>query len=181
MPKILHNASIFLLQDDIPNFLRFWMNTYSGLVAQDGMFWEWSTPGSYSVCTYPDTMSAGWFIENFRNLLMMEIGKTLWIGRATPRVWLEQGKKITVRNAPTYFGDLAYEIVSNVDNNQITATIDIPDRNPAESIVVRFRHPKSAPIKSVTVNGKGWTKFDAAKETIHLKGLSGRITVTANY
>lgn len=181
MPKISHNASLFLLQDDIPNFLRFWMNSYAGLVAQDGLFWEWSTPNSYSACTYPDTMSAGWFIENFRNMLMMEIGKTLWIGRATPRVWLEQGKRITVRNAPTYFGDLAYGIVSDVDHGRITANIEIPNRHPAESIIVRFRHPKSAPIKSVTVNGKEWTDFDASKEAIRLTGLSGKITVTANY
>ncbi|MHB0998418.1 MAG: hypothetical protein ACYC27_04150 [Armatimonadota bacterium] len=181
MPKISHNASLFLLQDDVPNFLRFWMNSYAGLVAQDGRFWEWSTPKSYDVCTYPDTMSAGWFIENFRNLLMMEIDKTLWIGRATPRVWLEQGKKITIKNAPTYFGELAFEIVSDVDNGKIMATIDIPDRNPAESIVVRFRHPKAAPIKSVIVNGKEWTEFDTAKETIQLQGLNGKVTVTASY
>jgi len=48
-------------------------------------------------------------------------------------------------------------------------------------VIVRFRHPTSAPIKSVTVNGQPWTEFDAAKETITLKGLSGTVAVKANY
>lgn len=181
MPKISHNAGIFLLQDDIPNFLRFWMNSYAGLVAKDGLFWEWSTPNSYEVCTYSDTMSAGWFIENFRNMLMMEVNQTLWIGRATPRVWLEHGKKITVSNAPTYFGNLSYEIVSDIEHGKITATIDIPNRRSIKSIVVRFRHPQATPIKSVMVNGRAWKAFSPDKEIIEIKGLSGRVTVTASY
>jgi hypothetical protein len=36
--------------------------------------------------------------------------------------WLQQGKRIAVKNAPTYFGALAYEIGSDVDNGKIAAT-----------------------------------------------------------
>ncbi len=32
-----------------------------------------------------------------------------------------------------------------------------------------------------TVNGKPWTSYDKAKETITLKGLTGQVAVTANY
>jgi hypothetical protein len=67
-------------------------------------------------------------------------------------------------------------------------------------VVLRFRHPKTAPIKAVTVNGpsagsrlradatagtagqgKPWTEFNKDKETITLKGLTGNVTVTAQY
>ena len=95
--------------------------------------------------------------------------------------WLEQDKKISVRNAPTHFGPLAYEIVSDVDNNKINATVEMPTRNPPKSVVLRFRHPKSAPIKGVEVNGKDWKPFNPEKETVELKGLSGTVTVTAKY
>ena len=64
--------------------------------------------------------TASWFIENFRNMLVMETGNSLWLARATPRAWLEQGKRIGVQNAPTYFGTVAYEIVSDVDNGKIS-------------------------------------------------------------
>ena len=180
-PKVSHNANIYLLQDDVPNFLRFWMNCYAAMVGADGKLWEWGHLGQYSNCTAPDNGTAGWFLENFRNMLVMEDGQSLWIARATPRVWLEQGKKISVRNAPTYFGMLAYEIVSDVDNGKITATIEIPSRVLPESIIVRFRHPQKRPIQSVTVNNQPWTGFNPDKETIELTNLTGTVVVFASY
>jgi hypothetical protein len=50
-----------------------------------------------------------------------------------------------------------------------------------KEVVLRFRHPKSAPIKSMTVNGKEWTSYDKDKETITLKDLTGTVAVTAQY
>jgi hypothetical protein len=46
---------------------------------------------------------------------------------------------------------------------------------------LRFRHPKSPPIKSVTVNGKEWKTFDKDKEVIGLVGLTGKAAVVAGY
>ena len=85
------------------------------------------------------------FLERFRNLLVMEQGDSLWLARATPRAWLEQGKKISVKNAPTHFGVLAYEIVSDVDHGKINATVEMPSRNPPKNVLLRFRHPKPRP------------------------------------
>jgi hypothetical protein len=182
-PKPAYNANMYLLQDDVPNFLRFWMNSYAALVGSNGKMWELNRlhPGDYDECTAFDHGTAGWFLEQFRNLLMMEDGQSLWIARATPRAWLEQGKKITVKNAPTYFGPLAYEIVSDVDHGKITATIEIPSRDPPQSVLVRLRHPKTSPIKSVTVDGKAWSDFDAAKEVVRLHDVHGSVRVEALY
>jgi hypothetical protein len=121
------------------------------------------------------------FLSNFRNMLVTEIGDGLWVTRATPRAWLEQGKKISVKNAPTYYGTVAYEIVSDVDNGKISATVEMPSRKAPKEVTLRLRHPKAAPIKSVTVNGKPWSEFNTDKETITLKGLAGTVTVTAQY
>ncbi len=180
-PKASHNANIYLLQDDVPNFLRFWMNCYAALVGADGKLWEWGQLGKYTNCSSPDNGTAGWFMENFRNLLVMEDGQSLWVARATPRVWLEQGKKIAIRNAPTYFGTLAYEIVSDVDHGKITATVEIPSRNPPKSVFVRFRHPQATPIKSVMVNGQPWTGLNKDKEVVELVGLTGTVAIAARY
>ncbi len=181
LPKASHNANIYLLQDDVPNFLRFWMNSYAATIGADGKLWEHWHLGNYTNCEAPDNGTAGWFIENFRNLLVMEEGQSLWVARATPRVWLEQDKKIIVKNAPTYFGTLAYEILSDVDHGKIIATIDIPNRNPAKSIKVRFRHSEATPIQSVTVNRQAWTGFDKGKEVIELTGFTGKVVVVASY
>jgi hypothetical protein len=120
-------------------------------------------------------------MENFRDLLVMEDGRSLWVARATPRAWLEQGRKIIVRNAPTYFGTLAYEIVSDADHGTITATIEIPNRSPIKEIFLRLRHPQAAHIKSVTVNGQPWDRFNPSKEVIELTGLTGKAVVVARY
>jgi len=123
----------------------------------------------------------GAFVVRFRNLLVMEEGQNRWLARATPKTWLELGKKISIKNAPTYFGTVTYEIVSDVDNGKINATVEMPSRNPAKEVWLRLRHPKSTPISGVTVNGKDWKDFNTAKETIVLKGLTGTVSVTVRY
>ncbi len=172
-------------RDDIGPFLRFWMNNYAAFVQPHGGMSEGASLAVYQGNPNDkpdgDLGTTAWFIEQFRNLLVWEDGDVLWLARATPRAWLEQGKKISVKNAPTYFGTTAYEIVSDVDNGKITATIELPSRKAPKEVVLRFRHPKSAPIKAVTVNGKPWTEYNKDKETITLKDLTGTVAVTAQY
>ena len=167
----------YLLADDVPNFLRSWLNR----CAVDINFSNWSFNEHTTFAANDKSHGRAVFLTNFRNMLVMEIGDALWLARATPRAWLEQGKKISVKNSPTYFGTVAYEIVSDVDNSKITATVELPARKAPKEVVLRFRHPKSAPIKGVTVNGKPWTEFNKDKETITLKGLTGQVAVTAQY
>lgn len=181
LPKASHNANIYLLQDDVPSFLRFWTNAYASVVGADGRLWEHWHLGGYAACDNPDNGTAGWFLENFRNLLVMEDGQSLWMARGTPRAWLEQGKRITVRNAPTHFGAFAYEIISDVDNTRISATLEIPNRKPPRNVIVRFRHPWAVPIVTASVNGRPWKRFDPTRECIELTGLTGQVTVVANY
>ncbi len=40
LPKLSHNADLYLLQDDVPGFLRCWMNVYAGMVGANGKLWE---------------------------------------------------------------------------------------------------------------------------------------------
>ena len=125
--------------------------------------------------------SLSYFMEQFRSLLVWEEGNVLWLAKATPRHWLEQGKKISVKNAPTYFGTVAYDILSDVANQKIAATVEMPSRKPPKAVLLRLRHPKSLPIKSVTVNGSPWTDFDPAKEVISLHGVEGTVKVESHY
>jgi hypothetical protein len=105
----------------------------------------------------------------------------LWLGRATPRAWLEPGKKITVQNAPTHFGTVSYQIVSSVDVGKIEATVAMPSRGGQTAVLLRLRHPGAAPIQRVRVNGRAWTRFDMDKEFIRLQGQTGTVVVEAAY
>ena len=121
------------------------------------------------------------FLERVRMMLVQEEGDNLWLSRFCLREWFEQGKKISVTNSPTFFGPVEYSIISDVDNGKINATVKMPARNPPQEVRLSLRHPKAAPIKSVTVNGKEWKDFNKDKEYSVLKGLSGTVAVTAQY
>lgn len=167
----------YLAQDDVPNFLRAWLNR----CAVDMNLSNWTFNEHTTFAQNDKSHGNAVFLSNFRNLLALEIGDVLWLARATPRAWFEQGQKIAVTNAPTHFGTLAYEIVSDVSHGKITATIELPSRRAPQTVYLRFRHPESAPIKSVTVNGEPWHKFDRHQEAIALEGLRGTPIVVANY
>jgi len=70
-----------------------------------------------------------------------------------------------VQNAPSAFGTVGYEINSDVDNGKIHAAVELPARKQPQAVLLRLRHPTAAPIRSLTVNGKNWTKVKADKET----------------
>ena len=177
-PGLERHANIHLAADDAPNFLRSWLNQYAvQILPNDGYTFREHTTGGPPDKIFEEAA----FLERFRNMLVMEEGDWLWLARATPRAWLEEGKKIKVASAPTHFGTVAYEIVSSADGGKIKATVTMPSRGGQKGVLLRFRHPKAAPIKRVTVNGRPWQQFDKDREVIRLEGLTGTVAVEAAY
>jgi len=95
-------------------------------------------------------------------------------GNATALV--EQGKKISVKNAPSYFGTVAFEIVSDADNGKIAATWRCPLASaqvgaaaisPSESIADEERHRERHSLDG----------FDPARDLISLHGVKGTVKV----
>jgi hypothetical protein len=171
--------ALHLMLDDVPLFLRGMYNSYASEVDPrlGYIFWEVQNRQYARDKTFEEAA----FLERVRAMLVMEDGNDLWLARATPRAWLEQGKKIAIRGAPTWFGTVAYEIVSDVDHGKITAAVEMPSRNPPRTVRLRFRHPQAASIKSVTINGKPWHAVDKDKETILVEGVGGKTMVVADY
>ena len=171
------HANIHLAADDIPNFLRSMLNQYAvDIMPGEYTFREHTTGGP------PDKIyEESCFLERFRQMLVMEDGQWLWLARATPRAWLEQGKKIAVTNAPTHFGTVSYTIVSDADRGKIAASVQMPDRGSPAAVLLRFRHPRAVPLRSVRVNGQEWKLLDKDREVVRLEGLKGSVAVEANY
>ena len=171
------HANIHLAADDIPCFLRSWLNQYAvDIMPGEYTFREHTTGGP------PDKIfEESAFLERFRMMLVMEEGDRLWLARGTPRAWLEQGQRIAVRNAPTYFGPLDYEIVSDVEKSRITATMQLPSRRTPTEVRLRLRHPTAAPMRSVTVNGRPWRDFEPAREFVRLTGVDGAVELEVEY
>jgi len=108
--------------------------------------------------------------------------ETLWLGKAIPRGWLEDGKVTTVVDAPTRWGRIGFSIVSQVASDAITAQLALPVSGLRAETRLRLRAPDNARMKSVTLNGKDWTQFDAVSEVIVIPaGTAGAVHVTAHY
>jgi hypothetical protein len=171
------HANIHLASGDAPNFLRSMFNQYAvDIMPGEYTFREHTTGGP------PDKLfEESCFLERFRMMLVMEAGDVLWLARATSRAWLEQGQRIAVRNAPTHFGPVGYEIVSDVEHGRLVATVTLPSRSPPREVVLVLRPPASAAIAAVKVNGKDWPDFDAAWGWVRLRGLSGQARVEVTW
>jgi len=86
-----------------------------------------------------------------------------------------------VKNAPTHFGTVDFEITSDVDHGKVTATLKMPSRHTARQVWLRLRHPKTAPIRGVTVNGQDYRDFEPAREVVKLHDLAGNLSVEVRY
>jgi len=117
-----------------------------------------------------------------RLMLLQEDGSDLWIARGIPRAWLGDGKRVSVKDAVTYFGKMSYEIHSRVAQDVIEATIHPPTRNPPADmkIKLRLRHPEGVPIKGVTIDGEPWHESTADTITIPT-GNKKQIEVVAEF
>jgi hypothetical protein len=89
--------------------------------------------------------------------------------QATPRKWLEDGKSIEVRRAPTYYGPMSMRVDSHLASGSIGVEIDMPDRASPRALLVRLRHPLSKSMRSVSVNGRSWRDFDTHKEWLQIE------------
>jgi hypothetical protein len=81
-------------------------------------------------------------MEQLRYLLVQDYdtnddGKadTLRLAFTTPRKWLSDGQQIKVTNAPTEFGNVSYTIDSHVSSGMVTATVEIPQRTPGQTLL----------------------------------------------
>ena len=74
------------------------------------------------------------------------------LGRGIPRDRLEQGRSISVADAPTRRGKLGFSFSSNIANGEILARVSMPDR-PGASIRLRFRAPRPYMLQSAMITG----------------------------
>jgi hypothetical protein len=180
-PVYNQQATAYLLRDDakaaIRAFYSYMASAFSHSVYEPVEHrWTW---GQYFG---PPSTDGAWF-ELYRNMLLRETDdRTLLLAQATPRKWLEDGQKIEVQNAPTYFGKMSYRLESQVRSGKILARIAIEGRPPMETLLVRLRHPEAKPIQSVTVDGRSWTDFNREKEWVRIANPgSGEHMIEARY
>jgi len=167
-PVYNQQATAYLLRDEVKPAIRAFYSmmacAFSHSVFEPVEHrWGW---GQYFG---PPSTDGAWF-ELYRHMLIHERDDdTLLLLQATPRRWLEDGKRIEVERAPTYFGPLSMIIDSHAGTGEIRASIALSARRRPGALLVRLRHPHGMAIKSVSVNGQNWMDFDAKREWVRIE------------
>ncbi len=132
----------------------------------------------------PNGGSSTAFLETVRELLVHEtrdaagLPHGLRLAFATPRAWLEPGRRIAVADAPTSFGTVSYSIAAGAD--AVTISLETPDRRPG-FLGLRLRLPRGTRLGRVEVDGAPFDRVDRATDTLDLTGRRGAITIVARY
>ena len=140
-------------------------------------------PGVYYRSCYGTPCSANntTFLLNLRLMLVREsfnhetgVPEGLFLAQATPRAWLEDGKTIDVKEAPTCFGPVSYRIQSHVAEKYVQVAVTLPERNAMTATKLKLRLPQPYRIAEVTA-GDTLVPFDAATEELELSKVRGML------
>ena len=174
-------ATAYLLRDEPKPAIRAFYSMMACAFSQSAfepVEHRWGWPQYFG----PPSTDGAWF-ELYRHMLIDERDDdTLLLCQASPRAWLEHGKRIEVRRAPTYYGPLSFVLESRADAGAIDATLELPERARPAALLVRFRHPQNRPMRAVTLDGNPWTDFDAGREWVRVANPAPkRHLIAVNY
>lgn len=122
------------------------------------------------------------FLWQLRSMLVQDYDldnnfepETLRLLFATPRRWLENGKVISVKNAPTAFGEVSVRVESKITRGEVVAELKMPKRNPARKTLLRIRLPSGWKMISAKANSEN---LDVDKTgTVNVSKLTGENTI----
>lgn len=143
--------------------------------------------GAYYRSMYlpPNGASNGSFLETLRLMLIHEVfdqegrPRGLELAYATPRAWLQPGKRIAVRRAPTSFGPISFELQAAKDS--VRVSIDVPRRAALRTLSLRLRLPGGNRLSTVALDGRPFRRFDPQTATIELPRRAGLLKLVVGF
>lgn len=109
--------------------------------------------------TLPHTYSNTQQLRLLRTMLLSERDDVLRVGWGVPSAWLAGGKRVAIKDAPTFFGAASIVIESAPEADRMRMDIEVPGRNRLREIQATFRHPEGKPIRQASVNGQPVDSF----------------------
>uniref|UniRef100_UPI003216CBB9 chitobiase/beta-hexosaminidase C-terminal domain-containing protein n=1 Tax=uncultured Draconibacterium sp. TaxID=1573823 RepID=UPI003216CBB9 len=130
----------------------------------------------------PHGWMAARYIELIRNMLVREEGNDIHLLSAVSPEWIREGESIKVDKAPTYFGEVSYELQSGKNY----FTVDLDGKWNDELGKIYFHIPWFIKPKSITVDGKNVaftsTAIELQKNTKNIKvSWKNRIPVNLSF
>jgi hypothetical protein len=171
-PYYSRHPILHLRRGEVKPFLKAYYNTVSSLADRETYtFWE-----HFFGASPHKTHEEGWFLMDTRWMLYMERGETLKLLPGVPQNYLQNGKKIELKNVASYFGPLSLRVESRLNEDRIDATVEcLSDRRP-KTVELRLPHPGGR--KAIWV--KGGT-YDPTEDLVRITSFGGRSEVSLGF
>ncbi|NLF39471.1 hypothetical protein GX586_08500 [bacterium] len=171
-PYYCRHDHVHLLRGEVKPFLKTYYNQMTALQDRETYtFWE-----HYYHVSQHKTHEEGWFLMQTRWMLYLEQGGALHLLKAVPRRWLEDGRRIELRNVATYFGPLSFTATSRVKRGVIEAEVICASCRRPREVVIRLPHPDGR--RPVRVEGG---EYDAEMETVRIAPFTGKAGVRIRF
>jgi hypothetical protein len=138
--------------------------------------WDWGFEGWQNCEGEPLSAGPGVALQVLRMALVRETVETpaqdtLRLLDGAPAGWFAPGKRIVVRNAPTFFGEISFE--SEASPSGVRVRVTRPPDFRARQVILRLpRVPRR-----VTINGRDWNNF-TGEEVVLPEGQSIELTAS---
>ena len=109
-------------------------------------------------------------------MLYMEEGKTLKLLPGVPRKWLEDGKKIEMKNVCSYFGPISLTVRSNAAKGFIEANIECNSDRKPDAVWLRLPHPDGK-VPKKAIGGI----YDNNTESVKIEPFKGLAKIRVEY
>ncbi|MBI4025200.1 MAG: hypothetical protein HY360_09490 [Verrucomicrobia bacterium] len=159
-------------RDEVKAFLKTYYNQFASLADRETYtFWE-----HYYGCSPHKTHEEGWFLMQTRWMLYREEGNLLRCLGGIPRVWLENGKTIELKNVASYFGPFSLRVKSRLDQGVIEAWLRCASDRQPQSVEIRLPHP----LKIAADRATGGV-YDPVRETVRIDNFRNEEKVALQF
>jgi hypothetical protein len=133
-------ASLRLDQQErvVEDFYWYLLHSTAAHAFPEGIFWEKRSAWNDTI---PHATGASNYAILLRHMLIDE-DESLHLLRAVPDWWLDDGREIRIRNAPTHFGTMSLHLLGRQDGVELE--LKAPRRNPPQRIILHL--PKTRPL-----------------------------------
>ncbi len=127
--------------------------------------WGWGFEGWQNCEGEPLSAGPGMALQMLRMALLRETTETpqqdtLRLLDGAPAHWFEPGKRIVVRNAPTFFGKISFQTEGSASG--VRARVTRSAGFNARQVILRLPRP----LRSVSIDGQQWRNFSGEEITL---------------
>jgi hypothetical protein len=171
-PYYSRHPVIHLRRGEVKPFLEAYYNTVASLAdRQTYTFWE-----HFFHASPHKTHEEAWFLMQTRWMLWMEQGNTLKLLAGVPRAYFEDGKRIEIKRAASYFGPVSLKTESKLSDGRIVATVECGLDRGLKRVELRLPHPQGRRPTSVTGG-----KYNPDTETVTVEPFNGHAEVILGF